>query len=68
MPLAFAYSSPMANSSGEKSFNIGSRVNSVAPAKSVVSSASKAAVDAITKMLSKELGPRKIRVNSLNPV
>jgi NAD(P)-dependent dehydrogenase (short-subunit alcohol dehydrogenase family) len=51
----------------EEIINIGSRVNTVAPAKSVISSASKAAVDAITKVLSKELGPRKIRVNSLNP-
>ena len=32
-----------------------------------VYSATKAAVDAITKSLAKELGPRKIRVNSLNP-
>jgi 3-oxoacyl-[acyl-carrier protein] reductase len=32
-----------------------------------VYSATKAAVDAITIALSKELGPRKIRVNSLNP-
>ena len=32
-----------------------------------VYSATKAAVDAITKSLSKELGARKIRVNSLNP-
>jgi 3-oxoacyl-[acyl-carrier protein] reductase len=32
-----------------------------------VYSATKAAVDAITKALSKELGARKIRVNSLNP-
>jgi len=32
-----------------------------------VYSATKAAVDAVTKSLSKELGPRKIRVNSLNP-
>jgi 3-oxoacyl-[acyl-carrier protein] reductase len=32
-----------------------------------VYSASKAAVDAITVALSQELGPRKIRVNSLNP-
>jgi 3-oxoacyl-[acyl-carrier protein] reductase len=30
-------------------------------------SASKAAVDAVTKSLSKELGPKKIRVNSVNP-
>jgi 3-oxoacyl-[acyl-carrier protein] reductase len=32
-----------------------------------VYSATKAAVDAITKTLAKELGPRKIRVNSINP-
>ena len=32
-----------------------------------VYSATKAAVDAITNSLAKELGPRKIRVNSLNP-
>ncbi|MGB8594671.1 MAG: SDR family oxidoreductase, partial [Candidatus Sulfotelmatobacter sp.] len=47
--------------------NIGSRVSSIAPASSSVSAASKAAVDAITKSLAKELGPRKIRVNSVNP-
>src|SRR5260370_1690047 len=32
-----------------------------------VYSATKAAVDAITVSLSQELGPKKIRVNSLNP-
>ena len=32
-----------------------------------VYSATKAAVDAITRSLAKELGPRKIRVNSINP-
>jgi len=32
-----------------------------------VYSATKAAVDAITKSFSKELGPKKIRVNSINP-
>jgi len=32
-----------------------------------VYSATKAAVDAITIALSKELGPKRIRVNSLNP-
>jgi 3-oxoacyl-[acyl-carrier protein] reductase len=42
-------------------------VSTVAPAGSPVSAASKAAVDAITKSLSKELGPRNIRVNSVNP-
>ena len=29
--------------------------------------ATKGAVDAVTKAMAKELGPRKIRVNSLNP-
>jgi 3-oxoacyl-[acyl-carrier protein] reductase len=58
---------PLFPPEGGSIINIGSRVNTVAPAKSVISSASKAAVDAITKVLSKELGPRKIRVNSLNP-
>jgi 3-oxoacyl-[acyl-carrier protein] reductase len=38
-----------------------------APANSAVYSASKAALDAITRVLCKELGPRKIRVNSVNP-
>jgi 3-oxoacyl-[acyl-carrier protein] reductase len=58
---------PLFPPEGGSIINIGSRVNSVAPAGSVVSSASKAAVDAITKVLCKELGPRNIRVNSLNP-
>ena len=58
---------PLFPAEGGSIINIGSRVNSMTPAKSVVSSARKGAVDAITKVLSKELGPRKIRVNSLNP-
>jgi 3-oxoacyl-[acyl-carrier protein] reductase len=32
-----------------------------------VYSATKAAVDAVTQVLAKELGPKKIRVNSINP-
>jgi 3-oxoacyl-[acyl-carrier protein] reductase len=34
---------------------------------SVVYSGTKAAVDAITRVLAKELGPKKIRVNAVNP-
>jgi 3-oxoacyl-[acyl-carrier protein] reductase len=37
------------------------------PPNSSVYTATKGAVDAITGVLAKELGPRKIRVNSLNP-
>ena len=33
----------------------------------VVYSGTKGAVDTITRVLAKELGPRKIRVNSINP-
>lgn len=47
--------------------NISSVASTVAPANTTVYSASKAAVDAITKSLGKELGPRNIRVNSINP-
>lgn len=52
---------------GGNVINISSVVSTAAPATTSVYSASKAAVDAITKSLAKELGPRKIRVNSLNP-
>ena len=38
----------------------------MSPATSVYSG-TKAAVDAVTRALSQELGPRKIRVNSINP-
>lgn len=45
-----------------------SSIVSVSPLKEVsVYSATKAAVDAITKALSQELGPRNIRINSINP-
>ncbi|MBV8626175.1 MAG: glucose 1-dehydrogenase [Herbaspirillum sp.] len=47
--------------------NIGSVVSSITPPGSAVYTATKGAVDAITGVLSKELGARKIRVNSVNP-
>jgi 3-oxoacyl-[acyl-carrier protein] reductase len=47
--------------------NIGSIVGPMPAPMGSVYSATKAAVDAITTSLSKELGPKKIRVNSLNP-
>ncbi|WP_100514408.1 SDR family NAD(P)-dependent oxidoreductase [Mycobacteroides abscessus] len=52
---------------GSSIVNIGSSVTSFTPANSLVYTASKGAVDAITGTLSKELGPRGIRVNSVNP-
>jgi 3-oxoacyl-[acyl-carrier protein] reductase len=47
--------------------NIGSIVGHMPVGSAPVYSATKAAVDALTVALSKELGPRKIRVNSLDP-
>jgi 3-oxoacyl-[acyl-carrier protein] reductase len=52
---------------GGSIINIGSAVTELHPPTSVVYTATKGAVDAITRVLSKELGPKKIRVNSLNP-
>jgi 3-oxoacyl-[acyl-carrier protein] reductase len=54
-------------SEGGSVINIGSNASSMRPPNSTVYTASKAAVDAITGVLAKELGPRKIRVNSINP-
>ncbi|MDX7952837.1 glucose 1-dehydrogenase [Lichenihabitans sp. Uapishka_5] len=47
--------------------NIGSGVTSLTPPMSAIYSGTKGAVDAITGVLAKELGPRGIRVNSINP-
>ncbi len=47
--------------------NVGSVAGSIGLPGGSVYSATKAAVDTITKSLAKELAPRKIRVNSLNP-
>ena len=52
---------------GGSIINIGAAVSRIAPANSSVYTATKASVDAITGVLSKELGPKKIRVNSVNP-
>lgn len=47
--------------------NISSLASSVTPPATVVYSATKAAVDAITRVLATELGPKHIRVNAINP-
>jgi 3-oxoacyl-[acyl-carrier protein] reductase len=53
--------------SGGSIVNISSVVSTAAPPNSSVYSATKAAVDAVTRSLAKELGPRSIRVNAINP-
>ncbi len=52
---------------GASIINISSTASRITPPQSAVYSATKGAVDAITGVLSKELGARKIRVNSINP-
>lgn len=52
---------------GGSVINIGSVVATITPPGMSVYTATKGAVDAITGVLSRELGPRGIRVNSLNP-
>ncbi len=47
--------------------NISSVATSVTAPTSVVYTGTKGAVDAITRVLAKELGPKNIRVNSINP-
>jgi 3-oxoacyl-[acyl-carrier protein] reductase len=52
---------------GGSIINVGSVASRVTPPQSVVYTATKGAVDAVTGVLSKELGVRGIRVNSINP-
>lgn len=55
------------DAAGGSIINISSVVTSLTPPTSSVYTGSKGAVDAITRTLAKELGPRKIRVNAINP-
>ncbi|MFL6634297.1 MAG: glucose 1-dehydrogenase [Massilia sp.] len=52
---------------GASIINIGSNVTRVLPPGSAVYTATKGAIDAITGVLARELGPRGIRVNGVNP-
>lgn len=52
---------------GASIINLSSVVTTITPPASAVYSGTKGAVDAITGVLSRELGPRKIRVNAINP-
>jgi len=54
-------------SEGGSIINIGSAVSRLKPAGTTIYTATKGAVDMITSVLAKELGGRKVRVNSINP-
>ena len=55
------------DSSGGSIINISSVVSTLAIPQSAVYSGTKGAVDAITRSLASELGPRRIRVNAIRP-
>ncbi|WP_438383570.1 glucose 1-dehydrogenase [Asaia sp. BMEF1] len=65
--LCSMHASALFGEEGGSIINIGSSVTSFTPENSVIYTASKGAVDAITRTLSKELGSRNVRVNSINP-
>jgi len=54
-------------SEGASIINIGSVASRITPPNSAVYTGTKGAVDAITGVLARELGPKKIRVNTINP-
>lgn len=65
--LATKAASKLFPAEGGSVINIGSLVSEITPPNSAVYTGTKGAVDAITRVLAKELGARKIRVNSVNP-
>jgi 3-oxoacyl-[acyl-carrier protein] reductase len=52
---------------GGSVINTSSAIVKLSPPATAIYTATKGAVDSITRVLAKELGPRKIRVNSLSP-
>jgi 3-oxoacyl-[acyl-carrier protein] reductase len=65
--LATQEAAKLFDGEGGSVINIGSVASDINPPNSVVYTATKGAVDAVTRVLAKELGPRKIRVNAINP-
>src|SRR5580704_8667728 len=65
--LATQEAEKLFGSEGGNVINIGSTISTLTPPTSTVYTATKGAVDAVTHVLAKELGPKKIRVNSINP-
>jgi len=65
--LASQAAARLFDAAGGSIINISSAATSLTAPSTVVYTASKAAVEAITQTLAKELGPRNIRVNSINP-
>jgi 3-oxoacyl-[acyl-carrier protein] reductase len=58
---------PLFGPEGGSIINVSSIVSTLAPVGTAVYNASKAAVDCLTRTFARELGARKIRVNTVNP-
>lgn len=58
---------PLFSAEGGSVINIGSVVSTLTPPGTSIYTGTKGAVDAITQVLARELGPKKIRVNAINP-
>jgi 3-oxoacyl-[acyl-carrier protein] reductase len=65
--LATKAAIPLFPADGGSVVNISSVVSALAPPQSSIYSSTKGAVDTVTKVLAKELAPRRIRVNAINP-
>lgn len=65
--LATQEAAKLFGAEGGTVINIGSTASQLTPPTTVVYTATKGAVDAVTHVLAKELGPKNIRVNSINP-
>ena len=65
--LASQAAAKLFDSAGGSIINISSIVSTGAVSNAAVYSGTKGAVDAITRSLANELGPRRIRVNAINP-
>ncbi|MBS2040602.1 glucose 1-dehydrogenase [bacterium] len=66
-PLLLSQLAAARMQAGSSIINVSSVVSTLSPANTVVYNATKAALDALTRTLAKELGARGIRVNSINP-
>ena len=65
--LATKAALPLFREEGGSIINIGSVVGELAPPQASIYAGTKAALNSITRVFAKELGPKKIRVNAVNP-
>jgi 3-oxoacyl-[acyl-carrier protein] reductase len=65
--LATKAALPLFPAEGGSVINIGSVVGEIAPAQAAIYAGTKGALNSITRVFARELAPKKIRVNAVNP-